>query len=485
MTKYHKGTFTDGYEGYWRKNKDDVEHAIKSSTIVLDTNALLSLYRMERSARGEYFEVLNALASRIWIPRQVADEFHRNRLSSLDTHLNTLRKKSEAVGESISELRKNLRDLAKLRALAGPKSDDYMRPFDEALSSIEVRIKRDLSDFDLSAGKLASHDPILEKLSVLLDGKVGENPDEATRAGFEAEARRRGEGEIPPGYKDFKSKGDNGLGDCVLWLQIVDHAKVERQPILFVSTDVKDDWIRHQCGLAIGPRPELIKEIRSGAGVDYHHITLSELLSRAGQALEVAVSQDTIDQAAERQRAQVRQRELKHQHSSVTAELRRISAEIGSAKEIREAEKSSAANAAAHVQVLQEEMREAPDNDKGEYVQALSEANRRLLESSSNMLELSRAIRSLADQEVRLLAQLQVIENSLSDVEIEELSREEIYDRAFRAYHQQFGNFPNARQLGLILQDRYGISSPNGGPLSESTLRPYVRELRRRLEPAS
>ncbi|MDX3356465.1 DUF2637 domain-containing protein [Streptomyces sp. ME01-24h] len=64
----------------------------------------------------------------------------------------------------------------------------------------------------------------------------------------------------------------------------------------------------------------------------------------------------------------------------------------------------------------------------------------------------------------------------------EDTSREEIYDRAFRAYHQQFGAFPNARQFGLILQDRYGISSPNGGPLSESTLRPHVRQLRRRLE---
>ncbi|MFD3453432.1 DUF2637 domain-containing protein [Streptomyces sp. NPDC058691] len=67
-------------------------------------------------------------------------------------------------------------------------------------------------------------------------------------------------------------------------------------------------------------------------------------------------------------------------------------------------------------------------------------------------------------------------------VVIEDMGREELYDRAFRAYHQQFGAFPNARQFGLMLQDRYGISSPNGGPLSESTLRPYVRELRRRLE---
>lgn len=65
---------------------------------------------------------------------------------------------------------------------------------------------------------------------------------------------------------------------------------------------------------------------------------------------------------------------------------------------------------------------------------------------------------------------------------VEDMGRDELYDRAFRAYHQQFGAFPNARQFGLLLQDRYGILSPNGGPLSESTLRPYVREMRRRLE---
>jgi predicted nucleic acid-binding protein len=77
---------------------------------------------------------------------------------------------------------------------------------------------------------------------------------------------------------------------------------------------------------------------------------------------------------------------------------------------------------------------------------------------------------------------LRVDERSVSDLAASETSREEIYDRAFRAYHQQFGHFPNARQFGLMLQDRYGISSPNGGPLSEPTLRPHLRALRRRLE---
>jgi hypothetical protein len=77
---------------------------------------------------------------------------------------------------------------------------------------------------------------------------------------------------------------------------------------------------------------------------------------------------------------------------------------------------------------------------------------------------------------------LRVDKRSVSDLAASETSRQEIYDHAFRAYHQHFDDFPNSRQFGLILQDRYGISSPNGGPLSESTLRPHLRELRRRLE---
>jgi hypothetical protein len=64
------------------------------------------------------------------------------------------------------------------------------------------------------------------------------------------------------------------------------------------------------------------------------------------------------------------------------------------------------------------------------------------------------------------------------------VSRQEIYARAYAAYRAQFGDFPNARQFGLLLQDRYGVQSPNGGPLSESTLRPHLRVLRRTVEAA-
>ncbi|MFE7160559.1 PIN-like domain-containing protein [Streptomyces sp. NPDC057636] len=415
MTKYHKGTFTDGYEGYWRKDKADVEEAIKSSVITLDTNALLSIYRMERSAREEYFAVLDALAPRIWIPRQVADEFHRNRISSLDTHLNTLHKKSEAVNESIKELRKNLRDLAKLRSLAGPRSEEYMQPFNEALSGIESRIESDLSGFDLSTGGLASRDPILERLSVLLDGKVGEKPNERKKSDLEEEARRRGEGEIPPGYKDFKSKGEAGLGDCLLWLQMVEYAMASSQNILFVSTDVKDDWIRYQCGLAIGPRPELIEEMQLRAGANYHHVTLSELLSRSGQVLEVSVSQNTIDQATERQKHQTRQRELGNQRAAIADELSRVSNEMGAAKEVLSAQKSELERLVTQFQGLQDQANKAPLDEREQHNAALIEAHRHLQSYSTATEDLATVLRKLAEKELRLFSRLRNMDAVLSD----------------------------------------------------------------------
>ncbi|MFC7310722.1 hypothetical protein ACFQVC_41730, partial [Streptomyces monticola] len=64
----------------------------------------------------------------------------------------------------------------------------------------------------------------------------------------------------------------------------------------------------------------------------------------------------------------------------------------------------------------------------------------------------------------------------------DDITREEAYFGAFRKYVSEHGDFPNARQFGIYLQDLYGVKGQSGGPLSESTLRPYVREFRGRYQ---
>ncbi|MEU3418628.1 PIN domain-containing protein [Streptomyces murinus] len=321
MSEYHVGSFTVGYEEYWRRSQSSLDKAIESHQIVLDTNAILHLYRMNASARGEYLNVLEKVANRIWIPRQVADEFHRNRLSSVDVHIRALREKSSAVMDAANTLQSALRDFARLHSLAGGASA-YVAPFNDSIGQIKRAVQSNVDEFDLSPERLISDDPILRRIAVIFDSRVGAGVPPERRQEVEQEAERRGKEKIPPGYKDVAKKGEEGYGDYFIWQEILDQAQATKKPILFVSTDVKEDWVRTQCGLTVGPRPELVEEMRRIAGVQYFHITLASFLARASGVLDVPVSQETIDQVKERSDAQ---RRLKKELNELTLQLAEIS----------------------------------------------------------------------------------------------------------------------------------------------------------------
>ncbi|MFP3988686.1 hypothetical protein U9R90_14475, partial [Streptomyces sp. E11-3] len=64
----------------------------------------------------------------------------------------------------------------------------------------------------------------------------------------------------------------------------------------------------------------------------------------------------------------------------------------------------------------------------------------------------------------------------------DDIPREEAYFGAFRKYVNEHGDFPNARQFGIYLQDLYGVTGRTGGPLTESSLRGYLRDFRGRYQ---
>ncbi|MEU1496410.1 PIN-like domain-containing protein [Streptomyces sp. NPDC005732] len=293
------GSFTTGYEAYWRRTASEVEEAIKNSVIVLDTNAIINVYRMAPKGRAEYLAVLANVSDRLWVPQNVVAEFHRTRLSAVASHIAGLKSKSEAVGVAAESLKVALKDFARLYSLADGRAAEYMEPLDVAIAGILQHVAKDVEAFDLDPSDLVSADPILDRLSRLLEGKVGEGIDEGEMPGVLAEAKRRGEGKIPPGYKDYESKGEEGFGDFLIWQEILKFAKSDDRGILFVSSDAKEDWFRRQAGFVVGPRPELVKEMREEANSAYHHLTLADFLRKASSALGVFVSPNTISQAKE------------------------------------------------------------------------------------------------------------------------------------------------------------------------------------------
>ncbi|MEV5843149.1 PIN domain-containing protein [Streptomyces sp. NPDC051985] len=331
MTEGFSGSFTSGYEQFWRKPTEAVDGAIKSSLIVLDTNAVLNLYRMKPSAREEYLQVLVKIRPRVWIPRQVADEFHRNRLSSVATHLNSLKSKADAVSQEANDLRSALRDFYKLHSLADGRSGEYLKPFDEMLTKITNTVAGEVAEFDLTPEGLLSRDVILERLASIFDGRVGAAYSEDVEKEVMTEALRRGKDKVPPGYIDVQQKAEKGVGDYFIWRQILDKAKSDSVDILFISTDVKEDWVRVQCGFTIGPRPELVREIRDVAGVTYHQLPLAAFLSRASRVLNVRVSQDTIDQVNERTPEKEESRKRNRAYISTQRRLRQMVEELSAA----------------------------------------------------------------------------------------------------------------------------------------------------------
>ncbi|MHC0430394.1 DUF2637 domain-containing protein [Streptomyces sp. O3] len=64
----------------------------------------------------------------------------------------------------------------------------------------------------------------------------------------------------------------------------------------------------------------------------------------------------------------------------------------------------------------------------------------------------------------------------------EDVPRKEAYFGAFRRYVTEHGDFPNARQFGIYLQDLYGVTGQTGGPLTENSLRGYLRDFRGRYQ---
>ncbi|WP_328871229.1 PIN-like domain-containing protein [Streptomyces sp. NBC_00287] len=335
MTRQQSGSFTSGYEEFWRKTKGEIHSAVATNSIILDSNSIHSLYRMNRESREEYLTVLEELSPRIFIPRHVADEFHKNRLSSVDTHINGMKAKSKTVKEKAEELRSAIRDFARLRSLASGRESEYLAPFNAAIAQITDEITKEVTGFDLNTGRLASDDPILQRLATIFNGRVGDGFDPEELKQVTAEALERAAAEIPPGYKDVQERGDKGVGDYVIWREMINYASSNRLPILFVSNDVKPDWVRIQCGLTIGSRPELVREMREKAGVNFLQIPLPQFLAAASAVLQVSVSQDTIDQASERMPEGINR--LVHDYERARTDLSEVDALLSVAKEHREA----------------------------------------------------------------------------------------------------------------------------------------------------
>ncbi|WCM19923.1 PIN domain-containing protein [Paraburkholderia bryophila] len=317
------------FAGYYPPTADELSKLWLEGTIVLDTNVLLDLYRLPQLGRDALLAALARLKGRLWIPHHVALEYQRRRLSAIWNERSETEKVLASFSATVDDARKKLQRLELEKRGIDVDVDEMLRELETANTKIVEAVRKAHNEqVDIS-----SHDPVRTALDDLLgDGCVGLAPDsQESLNSLIKDGEQRYIDKIPPGYRDA-GKGKNpadayflfdGLkyerqyGDLIIWRQLLNHAKENKTKlILFITSDRKEDWWWEEHGRTLGPRPELVREIKAISDVEHFWMySADQLLKHAASYLGAEVSEQAVTQvedishAREQSHRGIRQRE--------------------------------------------------------------------------------------------------------------------------------------------------------------------------------
>lgn len=246
--------------------------------LILDTNALLNLFRYSQRAREDFLKVLTAKANDLWLPHQVGMEFHRRRIEIINEQ-----------GSAFGEIEKTL---DKARGQVDNAFNTYKRhpsldisplqaEFGTAVSAIIAKLHTAREEHRASMVASDTNEKIFAQITDLYNGRVGPAFSDEELAKVHQEGATRYDNQIPPGYKDA-NKGEPGkYGDLVLWKQTLAQVGTAKRSAIFVTNDQKEDWWYIVDSERHGGRPELIEEYYAASGQRVHFMTTDRFLDFA------------------------------------------------------------------------------------------------------------------------------------------------------------------------------------------------------------
>lgn len=261
------------YPGYYKLSKDDLNELWKKATVVFDTNVLLDLYRVSDETASKLIETIAFFSNknRVFIPFQVANEYHRN----LYEVILCQKKKYEDALKFLTDFENKISE---------KRNHPYLPSnLKERFSSLLTDIKGSFDEQTQRIDNIITLPSIKDELATLLEGKVGKEYSSEELDKIKKEGSRRYAEKIPPGFKDADKSSDNQYGDFVIWREILDYSKDNTTDIIYVSSDVKEDWYLRLHGMTLGPRPELIKEFQDYTDQNINLYSLNQFLQEVNK----------------------------------------------------------------------------------------------------------------------------------------------------------------------------------------------------------
>lgn len=290
------------FKSFYQPTEKEFNELWEKCIFVFDTNTLLNLYRYPEKTRELFLNILQKIEGRIWIPYQVAFEYHKNlndELYKQDTGYNSFQ---ELINNSITDLIGKIENKSKEIRHSNITIEKIISIMNEA---------KEFATKELDSQK--GEHPDLEKLKENLDSIIGDevgrpyNQEELDQIYIAGEERYANQ--IPPGFKDVSDKKGktsfyNGItykdeyGDLVYWLQIIEKAKEQSiSAVILISDDSKEDWIYKVKGQKKGIHPELMNEFRRETNSKPFYLYNSEQFIKHAQNHLSITNSENIEEA--------------------------------------------------------------------------------------------------------------------------------------------------------------------------------------------
>ena len=265
------------FPGYFAPTEDEFSALWEKAVFAFDASVLLGLYRSSSETQQVFFDVIDRIKDRIFLPHQAAGEYLKNRLGVISL-------RTDSYGKIKAESIKFIKFLElTIQEHALPSGEEIIAV---AKGSAE-KINELVSSAEKAEPDLLRSDDLLARLAELFGTKTGQPYERVRLTELYAEFAPRYAQGIPPGFKDDKKGESTKYGDALVWFQLIDQAKLTQKPIIFVTADLKEDWWLKHKGATLGPRPELRQEMMSAAGVQFYMYTTPRFLEFAKQYLSL------------------------------------------------------------------------------------------------------------------------------------------------------------------------------------------------------
>lgn len=250
------------YGWCYPQTDDEIAAVWNEGILTVDANVLLDLYRYHEDTRNALLDALKGFAGRIWLSHQTAEEFFRNRKKVIVSAGNSFNDAEGKLADIQAGFVDPINRIKGNRIIPDSVAEDVQKALDTAIVTARGKVEKARENHP----NFLQNDPILETLSDLFENAVGEPFDDDTLQTATQEGKRRVENKVPPGYMDAKKDGERPYGDYFMWRQIPLHAAKEKKPIIFVTSEAKEDWWEKASGQTTGLYYELQKEAYEASG---------------------------------------------------------------------------------------------------------------------------------------------------------------------------------------------------------------------------